>query len=266
MEYKLKNNEFRRVSEFINTNYGIQLPETKKIMIESRLQKRLIKLDMESFSDYFDFIFSLNGRQELIHTIDLITTNKTDFFRESQHFNFLTEHILPHHNISTRLNVWSCGSSSGEEAYTLAMVLSEFSDALLFNILGTDICMKVLNQAKKGIYSEKDIGPVPMNLRRKYLLRHQTNPIIKINTKIKNHVRFDKLNLMNDNYNIVNKMDIVFFRNVAIYFSKQIQEEIINKICNRIKIGGYLFIGHSESLFSISAPIKQIATTIYKII
>lgn len=275
-EHKLSNETFSRISRFIDIEYGIQLPPSKKVMVESRLQKRLRKLDIKSFSDYADYIFSSEGEKaEMASMVDLITTNKTDFFRESDHFEYLLNNVLPEMSscsqsgIKSPCNVWSCGCSSGEEPYTLAMVLSEFverSPSFKYRIKGTDVSSEVLAKAKKAIYTEKDIEPVPMQFRRKYLLRSRdnTNHLVKIKPEIQGKVQFEHLNLMDNHYSITGSMDIVFFRNVAIYFAKSTQEEIINKICRHLKPGGYLFIGHSESLFNMDVPVKQIGSTIYR--
>ncbi len=272
---KLSNKTFSRISRFIDKEYGIQLPLTKKIMVESRLQKRLRKLNIKSFSDYTDYIFSPEGvKNELISMVDLITTNKTDFFREADHFEFLINDVLPYIAGSGRTaavntcNVWSCGCSSGEEPYTLAMVLSEFAEGSSFKyrVKGTDISSEVLARAKKAIYTERDIEPVPMSLRHKYLLRSKdtTTSLVKIKPEIQGNVQFEYLNLMDKHYSITGEMDIVFFRNVAIYFDKSTQEEIVNKICRHLKPGGYLFIGHSESLFNMEVPVEQIGPTVYR--
>ena len=272
---KLSNETFSRISRFIDKEYGIQLPPSKKVMVESRLQKRLRKLNKESFSDYADYIFSPEGEKtELINMVDLITTNKTDFFRESDHFDFLLYTVLPDRFDNNRsgpnmCNVWSCGCSSGEEPYTLAMVLSEFAEgspSFKYHIKGTDVSSEVLTKAREAIYTEKDIEPVPIQLRRKYLLRSRdnSNHLVKIKPEIQGNIQFEYLNLMDNQYCIPRSMDIVFFRNVAIYFSKAIQEKIITKICSYLKSGGYLFIGHSESLFNMDVPVEQAGAAVYR--
>jgi chemotaxis protein methyltransferase CheR len=275
-DHKLSNETFSRISRFIDIEYGIQLPPSKKVMVESRLQKRLRKLNIKSFSDYADYIFSSEGEKaEMVSMVDLITTNKTDFFREADHFDYLLNNVLPEmpsgrqSGTESTCNVWSCGCSSGEEPYTLAMVLSEFTErspSFKYRIKGTDISSEVLTKAKKAIYTEKDVEPVPMQLRRKYLLRSRDNAnhLVKIKPEIQGKVQFEHLNLMDKQYSITGKMDIIFFRNVAIYFTKSTQEEIITKICRHLKPGGYLFIGHSESLFNMDVPVKQIGSTIYR--
>lgn len=275
-DYKLNEAAFHRLSKFVNKEYGIKLPPSKKVMLESRLQKRLKRLGMTSFSDYADYVFSSKGSEtELISMIDTITTNKTDFFRESAHFELLLHEILPcmfHHDgrgTQKICNVWSVGCSSGEEPYTLAIVLSEFaeqSQLFSFFIKATDISSQVLEKGREGIYEEKEIEPIPLRLRRKYLLRNRdsSQPLVRIIPDLQKRVQFERLNLMDDYYPIHEMMDVIFFRNVMIYFSRETQEETINKLCRHLNLGGYLFIGHSESLFSMKVPLVQVVPTVYR--
>jgi chemotaxis protein methyltransferase CheR len=274
--YKLNEAAFYRLSKFVNNEYGIKLPPSKKVLLESRLQKRLRGLGMTSFSDYADYVFSSEGtKTELIGMIDTITTNKTDFFRESAHFELLLHEILPcmfSHNGQDNhkiCDVWSAGCSSGEEPYTLAMVLREFAEQsplFRFFIKATDLSSQVLEKGREGIYQEKDIEPIPLRLRRKYLLRNRdsSHPLVRIIPDLRRRVQFERLNLMDDYYSIHEMMDIIFFRNVMIYFTRETQEVTINKLCRHLKPGGYLFIGHSESLFSMKVPLVQVVPTVYR--
>jgi len=172
--------DFRRLGELIHNVSGIKVSDPKKTMIESRLQRRLKKLGMQSIQEYLEYLFSPDGMQdELINMIDEVTTNKTDFFREPGHFDFLTKHALPEmieahsEEIHKRLTIWSAGCSSGEEPYTLAMVLSEFASQRRFSflILATDISKSMLEKAALAIYDAERIAPVPVDLQKKYLLR-----------------------------------------------------------------------------------------------
>jgi chemotaxis protein methyltransferase CheR len=169
----MTNTEFNKLSAFILNNYGIKLPIGKKTMLEGRLQKRLRVLNIPSFKKYVEYVFSADGqRMELIHMIDVVTTNKTDFFREAVHFDFLSNNILPHtrsNHLGKPFKVWSAGCSTGEEAYTLAMVLSEFSEkynGFDFNILATDVSTRALNAAVTAVYTLDKASPVPMALKK----------------------------------------------------------------------------------------------------
>jgi len=273
---KLTENEFRILSEFIQYEYGIKLPPTKKAMMEARLRKRLRKLGIQKFSEYIDYVFSPEGRaNELINMVDVITTNKTDFFREPHHFEYLTETVLPELTkvdqpaVQKHVNVWSAGCSSGEEPYTLAIVLSEFSEnhpAFTFSILATDLSSRVLDTARLGIYEKHKIEPIPLNLRKKYLLRSKDRKLdlVRINQALRSKVSFMRLNLLEEHYPLNEIMDIIFFRNVIIYFSRENQEKVITRMCRYLRPGGYIFMGHSETLINMKVPLQQVKPTIYR--
>ncbi|MBU3917236.1 chemotaxis protein CheR [bacterium] len=269
--------DFVRLSEFIHTEYGIKMPEVKKTLLESRLQKRLRLLEINSFKGYCDYLFSPQGMtDEIPHFIDKITTNKTDFFRENEHFEFLVSNALPTIISSWKgscknLNVWSAGCSTGEEPYTLAMILSDFAERnrtinLSFSILATDISPEVLKTAKNAIYHEMRAVPIPLPMKKKYLLRSKIKDrkVIKMAPEIRKHVNFERLNFMDNNYKMPNGMDIIFCRNVIIYFDKPTQGQILSKILDHLNPGGFFFQGHSESTQRMDLPIRQIFPTVYQ--
>ncbi len=268
--------DFSRLSTFIHTEYGIKLPPAKKIMLEARLQKRLRALSLRSFHDYIEYVFSSEGtRQELIQLIDLVTTNKTDFFREPAHFEYLVNSALPdlinrkQAGARTVLKVWSAGCSTGEEPYTLAIVLNEFAEknaGFHFSILATDISTRVLEKARTAIYEVEKVEPVPLNLKKKYLMKSKERDknLVRVKPYLRGLIRFQRLNLVDSHYSMLEPMEIVFFRNVIIYFDRPTQEAIINRICKYLKSGGYIFMGHSETLFSMNVPLEQEKPTIYR--
>jgi len=277
-EISLTDNEFRKVGEFIQESVGIKMPPEKKVMLEGRLRKRLKCLGIGSFSKYFEYLFSKKGMEdELIHMIDVITTNKTDFFREPTHFDFLIQNVLPDlitahgSGIGENLMVWSAGCSTGEEAYSIAMVLEEFGERYPgfrfgYRILATDVSTKVLIIGIRAIYSEEDAEPVPLEFRKKYLLKSK-NPqreLVRIIPRLRERVKFRNLNFLDEDFGFREPMDIVFCRNVLIYFEKSMQEKILRKIVEKLKIGGFLFIGHSETLLDMNLPLQMVAPTIYK--
>ncbi|MDJ1504430.1 protein-glutamate O-methyltransferase CheR [Xanthocytophaga agilis] len=270
---KLTNADFNRLSAFIYERVGIKLSPIKKTMLESRLQKRLSTLQMGSFKEYCDYIFSDQGKQqELVHMIDQVTTNKTDFFREPNHFSFLQSQLLPSidkHYRTYPLRVWSAGCSSGEEVYTLAMVLSEYScthTPISFHIHGTDISTQVLQKAVTAVYTEDKIAPIPLLLRQKYLLKSKdtTNRTVRVAPSLRSKVQFDRLNFMEDDFNSLPVFDIIFCRNVIIYFDKATQEQVLNRLCTQLRPGGFFFLGHSESITNMDVPLKQIRPTIFQ--
>ncbi len=270
----ISNEEFIRLSTFISDYYGVRYTSVKKSILENRLLKRLRHYGFATFSQYCDLLMDVNQNQaELIEMLNLVTTNKTDFFRESNHFDFLTDHVVPHfleNSESTCFNVWSAGCSSGEEVYTLAMVLKEFNENnaehLQFKVLGTDISMKVLQQAHSGVYDITRVEPIPLELKKKYLLRGKDDKsnIVKIRPELRQEVYFKHLNFMDTDYNLDVNFDLILFRNVMIYFTREVQELVIKRLCKYLKKGGYLFLGHSESIIDMDVPLKQIKPTIFQ--
>lgn len=271
---KMSSTDFTRLSSFITTHFGIKMPPAKKVMLQSRLQKRLRELNIASYKDYIDFLFSKKGMEdELIHMVDVVTTNKTDFFREPNHFEFLTSFVLPEimnkKSFQYQVKIWSAGCSSGEEPYTLAIVLSEFRDKIPntdFYILGTDISSRILEKAALSIYPEQRIEGIPMAMKKKYFLRskNRTKQTVRVNAELRKKVVYKRINFMDHDYDLNETFDIIFCRNVLIYFDRENQERIINKICTKLKPGGYFFLGHSESIMNMNVPLSQIKPTIFR--
>lgn len=267
---------FSRFSDFIKTELGINITDAKRTMLQARLQKRMRLLGLSSFDDYYDFVFSEKGRDtELRHMIDVITTNKTDFFREPKHFEYLTQSLLPEMiqthgtGVRRRAAFWSAGCSTGEEPYTLAMVLSDFAArwrGFGFSILATDISGDVLRKAMIGIYDHEKIGPVPMPMRKKYLLRSKdrSRNTVRMAPEIRARVTFQRLNLMESDFRLRESFDVIFFRNVIIYFDRPTQERVLNSICRHLKPEGALFLGHSETLNGLNVPLKSLISTVYR--
>ena len=265
--------DFGRLSRFIYDTCGIKMPEVKKTMLEARLQKRLRSLGMRKFSDYCDFLFSSEGlERELVQMLDMVTTNKTDFFREPDHFTYLTQTVLPdwlkRHEGGT-VSIWSAGCSSGEEPYTLAMVLSEFAlknPGFDFRILATDISTRVLEKAKNGIYTESQVEPVTMDLKRKYLLRSKdrSSGMVRIVPELREKVRFRRLNFMDEDFGMREQLDIIFCRNVIIYFDRPTQERLLQRFHRQMKLGAFIFMGHSETLSGLNVPLVSVYPTVYR--
>ncbi|GAB4487882.1 MAG: protein-glutamate O-methyltransferase [Thermodesulfovibrionales bacterium] len=268
--------DFLRLSEFINAECGIKMPEVKKIMLEARLRKRLRALGITSFSEYIDYVFSPGGmEQELIQMIDLVTTNKTDFFREPVHFEYLTSTVLPdlldHTRAGSRrpLMVWSAGCSTGEEPYTLGMVMNMYSETrpMQFMIIATDISTRVLETARKAVYFEEKADQIPPVYRKRYLLRSKdrSKQMIRIAPEIRQLIRFRRLNFMEEDFGFREKMDIIFCRNVIIYFDRKVQARLLNKFCAYLNPGGYVFMGHSETLHGLDVPLVPVIPTVYRL-
>jgi chemotaxis protein methyltransferase CheR len=272
---KMKDKDFQLFSSFIYDQVGIQLPPTKKTMLEARLQKRLKSLNIDTFEAYGRFVFSPEGQQsELIHLIDVVTTNKTDFFREPGHFNFLTQNALPtilgqrDRSPSQPVRIWSAGCSSGEEPYTLAMVVADFAAEqryFRFSIFASDISTRILETAQKAIYPEERTEDIAMHIKKKYLLRSRDRQrgLIRICPELRSMVTFQRINFMNSDFGVPEKMDIIFCRNVVIYFDKETQQNLMRKFHKQLRPGGYLFLGHSETLNGIDVDFKAVGSTVY---
>lgn len=243
-------------------------------MVEGRLRKRLRYLGIGSYSEYISMVFNDTGGmadREIFNLIDVITTNKTDFFREPKHFNYLSDSLLPAFaadGAGTKrcLNVWSSACSTGEEPYTIAMVLAEhFGIDGNFRVYASDISYSVLRKAVDAVYTEEKAAEIPLTLKKKYLMRSKKqHGLVRFRREIREKVTFGRLNLMNSEYSLPAVMDVTFCRNVIIYFDTATQEKIINKICRNTASGGFLFLGHSESVHGMDLPLDVMAPTIFK--
>lgn len=265
---------FRRFADYITRELGIKMPESKMTLVQSRLMRRVRELRMRSIEEYQAYFFDSGHTAEREHVINAITTNKTDFFREAGHLEYLRKTALTALLASerrageARLKLWSAGCSTGEEPYSIAMVLADFAESrpgFDFAILATDISTRVLRHARQGIYKRSLITPIPREFRSRYLLanRDGTEPMVRIVPALRSKVSFHQLNFMKTEYRIEGVFDVVFCRNVLIYFDAATREAVIRKICGNLRPGGYLFTGHSESLSNLDVPVRQLGTSIY---
>ncbi|MFO1475283.1 MAG: protein-glutamate O-methyltransferase CheR [Verrucomicrobiota bacterium] len=267
---------FERFARHITGTLGIKMNSGKVSMLQSRLLRRLRELRLASLEEYQEYLFhSADAQEEQVQFINAITTNKTDFFREPQHFTFLTETALPEiarlHGdpASWRANIWCAGCSSGEEPYTLAMVLAEYArthPGFDFSIFATDISTRVLQHAEAGIYDEDRIAPVSLQLRRSYFLRSKdpSKHLVRVIPELRSRVRFRRLNFMDADYGVHERFDLISFRNVMIYFDRPTQEAVISRLCRNLIRGGYLFVGHSESLAGLNVPVEPVTSATFR--
>ncbi|MFQ5559474.1 MAG: CheR family methyltransferase [Nitrospinota bacterium] len=267
--------EFTRLADFIYKKAGIKMDVSKKILLEGRLLKRLRILKIRSYKEYIKFIFSREGEKEHVDFINCVTTNKTDFVREPWHFEFLLKKGIPKiiqergAGMGKEFRVWSAGCSSGEEPYTLAMMLKDFSlthSGFRFRILATDISTEVLKKASIGVYSEDVVAPLEERFKKSFLMKSKNpkNRTTRIVPELRALVQFRRLNFLDSDYGIKCKFEAIFCRNVFIYFDKDTQLRILNRFCSHMHYGSYLFLGHSETLNkSIDVPLEQIGPTIY---
>lgn len=262
--------EFRQLADYIKLNYGINLKEEKQTLLIGRLHNVLKQAGFNNFTEYYKYIISGKSGDAVTTLIDKITTNHTFFMREADHFEYFKDKVLPF-LISTikdkDLRIWCAACSSGEESYTLAMILDEFlgKDKILWDtkILATDISEKVLNIAKKGIYGSERIEPLPNRWKINYFKKLDDENSVLID-KIKNEVIYRKFNLMDNVFPFKRKFHTIFCRNVMIYFDSKTQTDLVNKFYDHMEYGGYLFIGHSESLNRYTTKFKYIMPAVYR--
>jgi chemotaxis protein methyltransferase CheR len=271
-------NDFERLSKFIYNNFGIRVPKSKKTMLPQWLKKRIKTLGIPSCKDYIDRVLDpKTGDDELTHFIDVVTTNKTGFFHEPEHFEYLARKVLPKlvqnngAGVGRPLMLWSAGCSSGEEPYTMTMVLKEFSEHIpginfKAKILATDISNKALAKAQNAVYKMQKVEELPIQIKKKYLLKSKDSHknLVRIEANLRSMVSFRQLNLMDEKFGLREAFDVIFCRNVIHYFDHHTKERLINKFYNHLNPGGFLFIGNCETLDKINTPLHQITPTIYQ--
>lgn len=262
--------EFKQLSDYIKSNYGIHLKQEKTALVTGRLHNVLQQAGFNSFTDYYNHIISDRSGDSAITLINKITTNHTFFMREADHFYYFRDKVLPFLSDTVKdkdLRIWCAASSSGEESYTLAMLIDEFfgKEKLFWDtkLLATDISEKVLDIARRGIYSSERIAPLPMHWKTTYFKRFDAENYV-LTDKIRNEVIYRKFNLMDAVFPFRRKFHTIFCRNVMIYFDNDTKTKLINKLYDHMEYGGYLFIGHSESLNRDTARFKYIMPAIYR--
>jgi len=266
----LGNKEFAGFRDLIYKEAGIKLSELKKALVQARLSKRIRALGLESYSDYYVYLLD-NYDSEKINFINAITTNKTEFFREKKHFDYLNEIVLPAFEKTGRkfLRVWSAGCSSGEEAYSIGITLLEYfmgKPRPDIKILATDIDTQVLDAALKGIYKKEQVNIIEPDILRRYFLKGRGgfNGYYQIKDSLGGMVYFRRLNLQDDSFPMKGRFDIIFCRNVIIYFDRPTQKRLFDKIHDYLADDGHLFIGHSENITSFTDRFVLVGNTMYK--
>jgi len=251
---ELDDKQFNLFREIIYREAGIKLSDMKKALVQSRLLRRLRELHIFSYDDYYSFLQD-NYTQEIINLINCITTNKTEFFREARHFDFMHQVVLPEYVKMKKktLRIWSAGCSTGEEPYTIAITLLEFFKDMQMpdiKILATDIDTHVLELALDGRYKKEILEMLNVDMLRRYFLKGSDVNLgfYRVKDHVKKYIYFRRLNLLSDHYPMKNQFDIIFCRNVIIYFDKETQKRLFGKFYQYLKDDGYLFLGHSESL------------------
>jgi chemotaxis protein methyltransferase CheR len=270
MMYTITDKEFRKLADYIKVNYGIQLKDEKQSLVTGRLHNVLLQNNFDNFSEYYDYIIADKTGDAVVTLIDKITTNHTFFMREADHFYYFRDKVLPQlaSNVKEKdIRVWSAGCSSGEEPYTLAMILYDFfgNEKMWWDtkVLATDISGKVLEAAAKAEYGNEEIATLPPNWRLNYIKKINSENSTFVD-KIRNEVIYRKFNLMDQVFPFKKKFHVIFCRNVMIYFDNRTKWELVNKFYDLTEYGGYLFIGHSESLNRDETKYKYVMPAVYR--
>ena len=272
---QLSNAEFKLICGQVYDYCGINISPAKRQMVEGRLRSRVRALGLPSFAEYCHSVFSNGSFQgEFIHLVDAITTNKTEFFRESAHFSYLSNQLLPalHEGkfpLRRPLRVWSSACSTGQEPYSLAMEFAEYKrlhNDFEFQVQATDISTKVLQIAVRAVYGYDLAADIPVEYQKRYLLKSKdsTSNLFRVGPEIRRRVQFGRLNLNDTDYCMKCQLDIVFCRNVIIYFDAKTQEAILRRLALCLRMGGHLFLGHSETIHGMDLPVRAVAPTIYE--
>jgi chemotaxis protein methyltransferase CheR len=271
----LSQRDFQRLADYIEQYSGIKMPPSKMTMVEGRLRRRLRATGHATLRDYCSFLFDKGGlAAEAVHLIDAVTTNKTEFFREPEHFRLLVRLAIPELLAAADaprrpLTIWSAACSIGAEPYTLAMVLADLarsSVGLRWSILATDLSTEALRAAADGIYPAAMVAPVPAEYRQRYVMRakDRSRDQVRIVPELRAMVRFGRANLMDAQYPMPRDLDIVFCRNVLIYFDKPTQQAVLQRLVSHLRPGGFLFLGHSETLAGFHLPLDVVGPTMFR--
>ncbi|MBF0096929.1 MAG: protein-glutamate O-methyltransferase CheR [Magnetococcales bacterium] len=270
--------DFKRLSEFVHLQCGVKLPPAKRTLLAEMIQERLHAHGRHSFKEYVDWLLgSGHPTEELVQFVDLATSTETEFFHQADHFEYLVQTALPElikvtgAGISREFMIWSAGCATGEEAYTLAMVLQEFADhypgiPLRAKVLGTDISDRVLAQANEAIYSMEKVAPISLDMKRKYLLKSKdpNRQLVRVVPELREMVKFRRLNILESDFALRERMDIIFCRNRLTHFNRPTQQKLVNNFCRNLSPGGYLFLGPTENLQGLQVPVVQAAPAVYR--
>lgn len=268
-EFDFSDKDFQRVKAMVYQFAGIDLNESKKNLVYNRLAKRIRTLGMNRFSEYLDYV-EAQGEEEFVNLINAITTNLTFFFREIHHFEYLASHVIPHllekNKATKKIRIWSAGCSTGEEPYSLAIVLKEVVPAGWdARVLATDLDTTVVDTAQNGVYNVERLKGVSEARKKRWFLKGsgERSGLVKVKPELQQIIDFGQINLMND-WPIRDKIDVIFCRNVVIYFDKPTQSRLFNRYADLLPDDGHLFIGHSESLYKVCDRFELLGQTIYR--
>ncbi len=270
----IDNAQFKFLTQYLSNKYGLRIPEEKRILLQSRLSSRMNILKLNTVEEYIEYIFkSPNAANEYQHFVEQVTTHKTSFFRENYQFHFLQKNLVGYVNrIGTPrpLQIWSAGCSTGEEVYSLAITMEEMKASiptLDYRVTGTDISLPSLRKAAEGLFSSRDLENMTDHVKEKYFNVYQgkNEEVLHFNhPEIISRIKLGALNLNNKTYNLPVLFDFIFCRNVTIYFDAKTRGEVLARMVSKLRPGGYLFLGHSETALGTDLPLKSIQPTIYQ--
>ncbi len=265
-ELTLSDREMSQIVRLVYDRSGITLHDGKKPLVVARLQKRLKALSLDSYSDYLKFVEQDRSGDELVQLLDAIATNHTYFYREEQHFTMLTERVVPElRRKRPQLSVWCAASSTGEEPYTIAMTLLQQQPSIDFTLMASDISTKALRAAQAGVYKMAAVERLPVELLKRYFEKGmgESAGLVRVRPEVRNRVRYQRVNLL-DAGTSNGTFDIIFCRNVMIYFDRDVQQRVVAMLERHLNPGGYLFISHSESLNGVTHGLRWIAPAAYQ--
>lgn len=265
-ERSITDQEFALFQRLLYKLSGINLSENKKVLLVGRLQKRLREYGLETYTQYYRLLSSGENPAEVQTMVDLMTTNETYFFREPKHFDFLRDEVLRGRFSNEPFRIWSAASSTGEEAYTMAMVLAEALSRQPWEVVGTDISTQVVEKARRAHYPMDRNEGIPPALLNKYCLkgvRTQAGTFL-IDAKLRDHVNFYHANLTQPLPANLGMFDVIFLRNVMIYFDQDTKRKVVGHLVQHLKPGGYFIVGHSETLNGIENGLSMLRPTIYQ--
>lgn len=268
-EFSFEDQDFKRVQKIVYNFAGIDLNESKKNLVYNRLSKRIRFLGMVSFAEYLDFVVA-QGETEFVHLINAITTNLTFFFRENHHFEYLANTVIPAllkaNSASKKIRIWSAGCSTGEEPYSIAIVLKEtVPSGWDAKVIATDLDSNVVHTGETGVYKTDRLKGVSEERKKRWFLKGSGSHegYVKVKPELQKVIDFGQLNLM-DEWPIKDSIDAIFCRNVVIYFDNPTQSKLFNRYADRLPNDGHLFIGHSESLYKVCDRFELLGQTIYR--
>ncbi len=268
---EIQDSEFKSLSQLIYDKFGIHLPEAKKTLLLARLQKILNQKEFVSFKQYYDFLITETTGEGLSSLVNQISTNFTYFYREPDHFNYYYKTLLPElttlHARDKKLRMWCAGCSTGEESYLLVIMMMRYFGDVYHQwdagILATDISQRALDKAITGVYKKEAIKKIP-SIFRSTFFNHIDKQLVKIDPRVQKEVTFRRFNLMNKVFPFQSKFDTIFCRNVMIYFDAETKKQLVERFVNHLTVGGYFFIGHSETIGNSHSRLKYIKPSIYQ--